>query len=244
MSGTLVMALPSPILERYLQPYRPLPMTLEQDKIDQLAAFIHRDKFSDKVWNDRGLNPSAPEISSKLAELFNKCADALVDAVRKNATDKQLKSILKSHLANFTKWDYDTEEREFICDLFFELAQIVEVDLADNVNRWLYGWTMNALFKFQTAFNPRKVLDTIKQNCLTCGGAIDTFIMQRVEGIPDYSWNIVQCKSCKDFSLVTYGPNVKEVKFGNYDLVEQLPKDHFTKEQAEIRLEQVRHFRK
>lgn len=218
-------------------------MTLEQNRIDQLTAFRQRDKFSNQAWNQRGLNPSAWEVSSKLTEIFNKCADALIDAVRKNSTDKQLKSILKSHLANFSKRDYDTEEREFVCDLFYELAQIVEINFADNVNRWLYGSTMSALLKIQATFNPRKVLDTIEQTCPTCGGAINTFIMQREEGIPDYSWNIVQCKSCKDFSLVTYGPNVKEAKFGNYDLVEQLPKEQFSKEQAEIRLEQVRHFR-
>ena len=225
-------------------PIATFPMALEQNRIDQLTAFRQRDKFSDKAWNERGLNPSAPEISSKLTALFNQCANALIDAVGKNASDKQLKSILKSHLSNFNKRHYDTEEKEFVCDLFYELAQIAKIDFADNVNRWLYGSTMSALLKIQGPFNPKKVLDTIKQTCPTCGGAIDTFIMRREEGIPDYSWNIVQCKSCKDFSLVTYGPNVKEAKFGNYDLVEQLPKEQFSKEQAEIRLEQVRHFRK
>jgi ssDNA-binding Zn-finger/Zn-ribbon topoisomerase 1 len=103
---------------------------------------------------------------------------------------------------------------------------------------------MSALLKLQSTFNPKKVLDTIKQTCPTCGGAIDTFIIQREEGIPDYCWNIVQCKNCKDYSMVSYGPNVKEAKFGNYELIEQLPKEEFTREQAEIRLEQVRHFRK
>jgi hypothetical protein len=55
---------------------------------------------------------------------------------------------------------------------------------------------------------------------------------------------IVQCKGCKDYSIVSVGPNVKETRFGNYDLVEQLPKAEFNEEQAEIRLEQIRHFRK
>lgn len=219
-------------------------MTLEQNRIDQLTAFRQRDKFSDQAWNKRGLNPSVWEVSSKLTGLFNQCADALIDAVRKNASDKELKTILRSHLSNFSKQDYDTEEKEFVCDLFYELAQIVEIDFADNLNRWLYGSAMSALLKFQATLNPRKVLDTIKQNCPTCGGAIDTFIMRREEGIPDYSWNIVQCKNCKDYLLVSYGPNVKEAKFGNYDLIEQLPKEAFSKEQAEIRLEQIRHFRK
>ena len=35
-----------------------------------------------------------------------------------------------------------------------------------------------------------------------------------------------------------------KVGVGELELVEQLPKEQFTKEQVEIRLEQVRHFRK
>jgi hypothetical protein len=114
-------------------------MTLEQSRIDRLTAFRQREKFSDEAWNKRGLNPSAQEISLKLTELFNRCADVLIDAVGKNASDKQLKTILKSHLSNFSKRAYDTEEKEFVCDLFYELAQILEIDFTDNLNRWLYG---------------------------------------------------------------------------------------------------------
>lgn len=219
-------------------------MTLAQNKIDQLTAFRQRDKFSDQAWNNRGLNPPVYEISLNLAERFNLCADALIEAVADNASDKQLKATLKFHLSGFSKRDYDTEEKEFICDLFCELAKILNIDFAANLNRWLYGSTLNTLLNIQFALNPKKVLDTIKQTCPTCDGAIDTFIMRKEEGIPDYSWNIVQCKNCKDYSLVSYGPNVKEARFGNYELVEQLPKEQFTKEQAETRLQQMRHFRK
>jgi hypothetical protein len=219
-------------------------MTLVENRIDQLTAFIQRDKFSDRAWDKRGLNPSAWEISSRLRELFDQCADALIDAVERNLSDKQLKGILKSHLSKFRKRDYDTEEKEFVCDLFNELAQIMEIDFADHLNRWLYGSAMSFLLRIQATFKPKKIFDTIKQTCPTCGGAIDTFIMRREDGIPDYGWNIVQCKNCKDYSLVSHGPNVKEVKFGNYEVIEQLSKEEFTKEQADIRLEQVRHFRK
>lgn len=168
----------------------------------------------------------------------------MIDAVGTSASDRQLKAILKSHLSNFSKRDYDTEEKEFVCDLFCELAQIIEIDFAGNLNRWLYGSTMSALLKIVAFFNPEKVLDTIKQTCPTCGGALDTFITRKEEGIPDYNWNIVQCKNCKDYSLVSCGPNVKEARFGNYEVIEQLSKQEFSKEQAQMRLEQIRHFRK
>jgi gas vesicle protein len=219
-------------------------MAFPQDKIDQLKAFRQRDKFSTQAWNKRGLNPSSTELSARLTQLFDECADALIAAVQSNKSDKQLKSVLKAQLSKFNKRDYDTEEKEFICDLFYELAQILDIDFTDNVSRWLYGLTLTTLLKIKARLNPKKVLDTIHQTCPTCTGALDTFIMRKENGIPDYSWMIVQCKKCKDYSIVSIGPNVKEIRFGNYDLIEQLPKSEFTEEQAAIRLEQIRHFRK
>ena len=112
------------------------------------------------------------------------------------------------------------------------------------MSSWLYGSALTTLMKIRAALNPRKVIETINQNCPTCKTSLDTFILKKEEGIPDYSWMIVQCKNCKDYSIVNPGPNVKEMKFDNYLIVEQLPKTEFNKEQAEIRLEQIRHFRK
>ncbi len=129
-------------------------MTSEQNRIDQLTAFRQRDKFSDQAWNKRGLNRSNSVICSKLTALFNHCADALIEAVRNNASDKQLKAILNSHLANFNKHDYDTEEKEFICDLFYELAQIVNIDFAHNLNRWLYGSILSTLLETPDRVQP------------------------------------------------------------------------------------------
>ena len=219
-------------------------MNSEQNKVDLLTAFKLRDKFSDQAWNNRGLNPSSSEISSNLTRLFNLSADELIEAVQNNASEKQLKSLLKSQLSKFNKHDYDTEEKEFICELFFELAQIVNIDFKDNLSSWLYGSALTTLMKIRAALNPRKVIETINQNCPTCKTSLDTFILKKEEGIPDYSWMIVQCKNCKDYSIVNPGPNVKEMKFDNYLIVEQLPKTEFNIEQAEIRLEQIRHFRK
>ncbi len=219
-------------------------MSPEQSKLEQLKAFMQRDKFSDQAWNNRGLNPSDPEISSTLKLLLDECAGSLIEAINTNANDKQIKTILKSHLSNINKQEYDTEEKEFICDLFNELTQIINIDFKDNLNKWLYGSAISTLLKLQSTLNPKRVLETIHQTCPTCNAAIDTFIMRKEEGIPDYSWIIVQCDNCKDYTIISYGPNIKETKSGNYKLIEQLPKDQFTQEQAEIRLEQIRYFRK
>lgn len=213
-------------------------------KVNQLLAFRERDKFSVTVWNNRGLNPSSDDVCFRLTTLFNDCANHLITAVEQQANNKQLKAVLKDGLSQFNKQDYDTEERELICDTFYELAQLVNIDLTDTLNRWLYGSALSTLLKIKAAIHPKKVIETLSQECPTCGGTLETHIISRERGIPDFSWNIVQCKRCRDYSLISVGAGVKEMRFGNYDLIEQLPKEDFSKEQADIRLEQIKHFRK
>lgn len=212
----------------------------DQNRIDQLTAFRQRDKFSNEAWNNRGLYPPASEISATFSDLFNNCADKLIDAVRNDDSDKQLEALLQSQLSTFRPEDYDTEEREFICELFFELSQLLNIEFGDKLMQWLYGEELADLIKEKAVMNPPTALDIIRQTCLACGTALDAFIMQKEEGIPDFSWNIIQCNNCKDYTLVSYGPNVKMVQHDNYITVEQLPKEEFTFEQAKARLEQVK----
>ena len=124
------------------------------------------------------------------------------------------------------------------------MSRIVDIDLSDSLNRWLYGSVMSRLLKLKAALYPEKIIETRTQLCENCGASLDTFIIRKEDGIPDLSWNIVRCKNCRHYSIVSVGPNVKEMRFGDYELIEQLPKEDFTREQAEIRLEQIRHFRK
>lgn len=219
-------------------------MKPEQNKVDQLTAFRQRNKFSEEAWNNRGLYPPGSELSATLTDHFNRCADTLIDAVWNNASENQPKTILQSQLSSFNPQDYDTEEREFICELFFELSQILNIDFADNAMEWLYGSDIANSMKGYATKNPPTVVETLHHTCLSCGTALDTFIMRKEEGIPDFSWNIIQCKNCKDYLLVSFQPNVKEVRHDSYIFVEQLPKEEFTKEQAETKLEQVRQRRK
>src|SRR5688572_20734921 len=114
-------------------------MNDRKQAINKLITFRKLDKFSTSAWNDRGLNPSGSEMCDHLENLFNECADNLIIATNSNAPPRQLKKLLKNGLSNFRSFDYDTEEREFICDYFFQLSNIVEVDFKDHLNSWLYG---------------------------------------------------------------------------------------------------------
>lgn len=220
-------------------------MTDKQTTLDKLNAFRKLDKFSTSAWEERGLNPSDSEMCNRLQSLFNDCADNLIEATNSDFKPRQLKSILKSWLDSVNSSDYDTEEREFICDYFDQLSKIVSVDFKDNLNSWLYGKVLNTLFKVTSFFKGQdKIIETLSQDCTQCGSKLETFITRKEEGIPDYSWTIIQCNNCNEFNLLSTGPNIKEYRFGNYKSIEQLPKTEYTEEQAKARLEQIKYFRK
>jgi len=220
-------------------------MSDKQTILDKLNAFRERDKFSTSAWEERGLNPSDSEMCNRLQNLFNDCADDLIEASNSDFKPRQLKSILKSWLDSVNSSDYDTEEREFICDYFDQLSKIVSVDFKDNLNSWLYGKVLNTLIKVTSFFKRQdKIVETLSKDCTQCGSKLETYITRKEEGIPDYSWTIIQCNNCNEFNLLSTGPNIKEYRFGNYKSIEQLPKTEYTEEQANARLEQIKYFRK
>lgn len=220
-------------------------MINKQTTLNKLNAFIIQDKFSNSAWEERGLNPSNMEICNRLQSLFNDCADNLIEATNSDCKPRQLKSILEKLLDKVHRSDYDTEEREFICEYFDRLSKIVSVDFKDNLNGWLYGKVLNTLFKLTSFFKGQdKIVETLSQDCTQCGSKLETFILKKEEGIPDYSWQIIQCNNCSEFNLLSTGPNIKERRYGNYKAIEQLPKTIYSEEQANVRLEQIKFFRK
>ena len=220
-------------------------MSEKQANLDKLSAFRKRDKFSTSAWEERGLNPSDSEMCNRLQNLFNVCADNLTEAINLDFKPRQLKSILKNSLDSINSSDYDTEEREFICDCYDQLSKIVSVAFKDNLNSWLYGKVLNTLFKVTSFFKGQeKVLEALAQDCTKCSLKLETFIIRKEQGIPDYSWIVIQCNNCNEYNLLSTGPNIKELRFGNYKSIEQLPKTEYTEEQANVRLEQIKFFRK
>ncbi|WP_396144902.1 DUF4844 domain-containing protein [Flavobacterium sp.] len=213
--------------------------------VEKLNFFITKNKFSDSEWLKRGLNPSDDNLCNKMNAIFNECAKSLIIEVQKEFNPKVIKSILKNYLLKFDKKIYDTEEREFICDYFEELSKIVNVKFNNELNSWLYGSLLNELIKFTSLFkSSEKVIETLSQQCTKCKTELNTIILEKQENIPDYCYDIVKCKSCGEFNLIEKGSKIKRCRFENYELIEQLKKQEFNKEEAEIRLKQIQYFRK
>ncbi|MCG2613762.1 DUF4844 domain-containing protein [Terrimonas sp. NA20] len=219
-------------------------MPAENEKVKLLGEFISRDKFSDEAWNKRGLNPSAPEMSSFLGSFFNDCALNLTGMIESGTKEKKLKLYLKSSLRSLNRWDYDTEEKEFICDLFMELAHIVGVDIRRMMNRWLYGYVLVFLMELVRFIRPERVLERHKERCSQCNAEMEVLVLKKGERITPRTWMILQCGACNGYDLHSDQENSRLTRYVNCHPVEYLPKDEYSHEQALIRLEQVRYFRK
>jgi hypothetical protein len=196
--------------------------------IEKLTEFQLRDKL----------------LNHRLTPFFNDTADQLIKGVRNGNTAKQQKRILRSALADLNIRDYDTEEREFICQLLFELAYMVGINYSDELNNWLYGSAPTTLMKLAKLLRPERLAGKVSRPCCNCGASLDIAIMRKQNGIPDHIWLIVKCSACTELNLLSPGPNIKQMRYGNFKQIETLLKEEFTYEQALTRLEQIKLFRK
>ena len=218
-------------------------MATDPSLLDQLTRFQERDLFSAAAWQARGLNPSSDELSLELTDFFRTRAAALAEAVKAGRSRRQLKAILTAALAQLDKARYDTEEREFIADLFGELAAIVGSDIRVAMKHWLYGPILTALLAVSRLLLPERAVKTLTQSCTQCGSPLETRILRNRADIPDGRWMVIRCKRCHELNLLSPGPGAAKLRFGDYEWVENLSKEEYTYEQALTRLEQIRYFR-
>lgn len=223
-------------------------MPPNQTVLEQLAHFNERELFSDAAWRSRGLNPSSNELSRDLAAFFHDCGRELEKEAMAGHTPRQMKKTLTAALSQLPSARFDTEEKEFVADIFMELASIINVDIRPNLNRWLYGalltWLITITRILRRIFRPERVVEVLRQPCTKCNTLLETQILQKQAGFPDAGWWIIRCNTCDELNLNSIGPNVRRMRIGNYKWVESLPKDEYTYEQAMARLEQIRFFRK
>jgi len=214
-------------------------------KLEKLKYLLEKKKFADSEWEKRGLNPSNSELCEQLENHFDNCLNSLLQQVEEQSPKKQLKITLNKNLKSLNKAELDTEEKEFVCDYYHEITKIIEVDFKNELNNWLYGTVLNSLFKISEFLKGKeKILETLSQNCTKCNSKLETFILEKDETIPESDFFIVKCKSCREYNLIDKGPKIKRLKFGEYELTEQLSRKNYDFDGAMIRLKQIQYFRK
>lgn len=218
-------------------------MASTQTILDRLDDFINLDKFSSAVWEQRGLIASPDLLFKQVSTVLNECARELKVSVKDDFHKIQVKRILKRALKQLRKSDYDTEEKELIAEYFYKLASIVNINFAYELNTWLYGIILATLTKI-SARSSNKIAGSLSQPCTGCGSILKTNITSYVEGIPEDSLFVVRCNECDEFNLISVGENVKGFSMVNYRFEEQLSLQEMSGEEAMLRFEQIRFFRK
>lgn len=214
-------------------------MAKTRQLIKVLNTFKSAAKFSADKWDERGLIPSAKDLCDSLEQRFNAIVDLLISYVANNVTGKNLATVLQNELYTFKHIDYDTEEREFIGDTFFELAKIIGIkDFGKVLENWMYGPMLN-----QPKTNNGKPFKTHTQQCDTCGEALQTNITEDDADTNNYVWVIGLCNNCKKPNIIAAEAGEKQIAPANYIMLGTLPVDTYSPEQVTVILEQLKNMK-
>ena len=104
-------------------------------KFDKLKYLLEKKKFADSEWEKRGLNPSSSELCEQMENKLNQCLNSLINLIEHNSSQNDLKKSLRQSLKTFDKSNFDTEEKEFICDYFNEISKSIEIDFKNDLNK-------------------------------------------------------------------------------------------------------------
>lgn len=216
---------------------------MSSEKIEILKELKNTRKFGDNDWIKRGLNPSSQQICESLENNLDNCLEELIQKLKTKHSDTDILKILKTNLKKVGN-NFDTEEREFVADYYNNISKILSIDFNQDLNNWLYGSVFSSLKKISDLFRRKeKIVETITANCTKCNANLDTFILEKMDESIQNDYNIVRCISCSEYNLINNGSGNKRIKFGNYELIEQLPKNVYNFEDANIRLKQIKTFR-
>ena len=213
-------------------------------EIEILTELKNSQKFSEREFNKRGLNPSCDDIIETMENNIDECLSELIENLHSSKNKNSLKKTLRNNLKKIGE-NLDTEEKELIADNYSKIAITLGIDFKNDLNTWLYGSFFTMMKKMTEIIKGKeKIIETIENVCSNCGSKLDTFIIEKMDSTIQNDYNIVRCQSCSEYNLIDNGSGNKRIQFGNYELVEQLPKNNYNFEEANIRLKQIKTFRK
>ena len=114
-------------------------MTSLTAALAKLHEWRNRPYFSSlAAWESRGLIKSPDPVPWNLDSAKNTLVDALLKLTFADADEERFIATILEHLAaELSGKSYDTEEREFLTDCFFQIAQSLELaDFAARLDEW------------------------------------------------------------------------------------------------------------
>ncbi|CAN5622432.1 hypothetical protein BH10BAC4_BH10BAC4_14340 [soil metagenome] len=215
-------------------------MEINQEIVERLTSLRERKKFTDVDWEKRGLIPSDSDKISEMIQLTDVCLDEILTEVKSNTTERQIRKTLIKGLKRFKNSYYDTEEKEFIGEKFYKIGSILGLDIADNLNDWLYGKVLGTLIGVTK--KKEVIIETKSFECSKCKLSLNIKITAAIDGVQNH-WIIGLCSQCGEYNLLSTGENAGGTKFENFEFVEMFDSNVKSEDQAKTRLEQIKYFR-
>jgi len=111
------------------------PYVLSKETEEQLLTFKNKDKFSKQSWDQRGLMPSPPNVIFQMNNSIHNTVDQILSS-KQTLTENNIKKIIRLEMEKVKM--LDTEEREFMGDVFFELSTILNINCQEEINDFMY----------------------------------------------------------------------------------------------------------
>jgi len=195
------------------------------------------------------------------------CVLELVESVENDATEREKKIILRRYLKYLRQMGIcETVEREYVTQEFYELSQIVGVNVSFHLNMVIYGFTLTAITTIMQKLRPKPkdverndgIVEKFEIICEECQYHMPGRAAFYESDNHNDIWigkAIVSCPVCGGYNLVFFEDRDGYQGFvdGDYRVIENLdawPTDHpsqkkyWTREDAEQRLQQVKYWRK
>jgi hypothetical protein len=197
--------------------------------IENLQDLFLADKFTDNVWLDRGLNPSAKSLCASLQNELNLTIKAILKLQQESmASDKAV--VLKKSLLNFDKYELDTEEKELIADYFAQISELAKTEINKFIDEWLYGKNISSLPKHNI-----EMKRSISSECTNCKESLNIDVITTRNNVAAF-WEIVQCNKCNEFNLLTVPANVDKFRNGNFFVFEILKQTEHSIDQVKDKM--------
>lgn len=117
--------------------------------IESVKAFRDKDHFSAKAWEERGLIPSPGPVVARLKTWLHQVANSLIQGLETNPDTELLRPLFVKALSDFEKEYADTEETEFACELLYDLANSINLNISFELNSFIYGPTLATAIRDQ-----------------------------------------------------------------------------------------------
>ncbi|NBA74000.1 hypothetical protein GOQ04_00460 [Emticicia sp. ODNR4P] len=93
--------------------------------------------------------------------------------------------------------------------LGFYPKPLVEVDINEDLNQWLYGSTPDTISYLQEIFESQKKVEIIEQVCTGCSSMIEFIIKDIDDHAVQTNWLVVECVTCSELNLIPTGKNIR-----------------------------------